>query len=150
MATVNYQQILVDIHSHHKGEGLRFFLNKDPIAKSYLDEYQEKSRPHWYQAATGTLGTGIFIFGLSQSEKNQNQGFTTKKTLMISGLLLITLNILIYKTMEHNNERLLIQAIEEYNKRNLPRIYFSPFPNNEENSWKNSHITPVIGVTHQF
>jgi hypothetical protein len=148
-ATVNYQHILVDVSSHQKGEGLRYFLNKDPLAKSYLDDYQEKGRPRWYHAAIGTLGTGIIIAGLTQSDPVEHSGLTSKKTLLASGLLLITLNILIYKTLEHNNERLLIQAIEEYNKRNLPRIYFSPVPDNQENSWQQS-ATPIFGFIKEF
>ena len=32
----------------------------------------------------------------------------------------------VYFTLEFNNEKNLTRAIEEYNKRNLPKIYFNP------------------------
>lgn len=41
VATINYQQVLVDAGSNKKGEGLRFYLEKDPISKKLLDKYQE-------------------------------------------------------------------------------------------------------------
>ena len=44
-AIVNYQEILVDGGSNKKGEGLRFYLEKDKYSKELLDKYQGSSIP---------------------------------------------------------------------------------------------------------
>ncbi|HLW56607.1 MAG TPA: hypothetical protein VKY27_04425, partial [Bacteriovoracaceae bacterium] len=45
VAIINYQEVLVDVSSSNRGEGLRFYLEKDEVAKGLLDEYQENNRP---------------------------------------------------------------------------------------------------------
>jgi hypothetical protein len=42
------------------------------------------------------------------------------------------LNFFVAKTLEITNEENLNRAIEEYNKRNLPKIYFSPEENRSQ------------------
>ncbi|EQC47076.1 hypothetical protein M899_0169 [Bacteriovorax sp. BSW11_IV] len=129
VAIVNYQEVLVDTNSTQKGEGLRFHLEKDEVAKKYLDQYQDGTKTRWQNAALGTLGTTMLIGGLV----NKNEGFT-KNSLAIGGVALIVVNFLMAKTYERSNEKNLARAIEEYNKRNLPRIYFGPEVENQRNS----------------
>ncbi|MBH47963.1 MAG: hypothetical protein CME71_07300 [Halobacteriovorax sp.] len=121
VALVNYQEILVDTSSTQKGEGLRFYLEKDNVAKSYLDDYQEGTKIKWQNAAIGTVGTGMIIGGLFASD-----GSDAKKSLLIGGAAMILVNFFVARTLEYNNEQNLSRAIEEYNKRNLPKILFYP------------------------
>lgn len=121
VAIINYQEVLVDTNSTQKGEGLRYHLEKDEGAKKYLDEYQNGTKIRWQNAALGTLGTTMLIGGLL----NKNDGLG-KNSLAIGGVTLIVVNFLMAKTFERSNEKNLKRAIEEYNKRNLPRIYFGP------------------------
>jgi hypothetical protein len=119
-ATINYQEILVDSSSTQKGEGLRFYLEKDTSAKSYLDMYQNGAKLKWQNAAMGTLGTAFVLGGLVTNNRER------KQTFIIAGFSLIAINFLIAKTFEVSNEDNLLRAIEEYNKRNYPKIYFAP------------------------
>lgn len=120
-AIIGHQEILVDTSSSQKGEGLRFFLEQDPAAKSYLDEYQDNSHIRWQNAALGTAGTGLIIAGILSNVSSE-----TRQNLYVSGVSLILVNFLVARTLEMTNERNLVRAIDEYNKRNLPRIHFSP------------------------
>jgi len=129
-AVINYQEILVDTNSTEKGEGLRPYLQKDKVAKSYLNLYQEGSQRKWHSAAIGTLGTATLISSFF-TDNSRN-----RRSLLIIGASLVTVNFFIAKTLENNNENNLERAIEEYNKRNLPRIYFNPFQQDSLN--KNS------------
>lgn len=121
VALVNYQEILVDTSSTQKGEGLRYYLEKDQVAKDYLDRYQDGTKIRWQNAALGTLGTGMLIGGLFADD-----GSSTKKGLLIGGAAMIAVNFFVARTLEFNNEQNLNKAIEEYNKRNLPKIFFYP------------------------
>jgi hypothetical protein len=116
-ALINFQEVIIDTDSTKKGEGLRFFLEKDEIALNYLEAYQDQARIKWSSAAIGTAGTGLLVAGLFTSSNSDS-----KRLMYIGGFTLLALNFLIAKTMETNNEQNLINAIEEYNKRNLPRI----------------------------
>ncbi|MDA9189701.1 hypothetical protein N9O57_01840 [bacterium] len=120
IAKVNYQDILVDSSSTQKGEGLRYFLEKDAIAKSYLDKYQDGTQIKWENAIVGTAGSLLAIGGLLSSDNRK------KTSLVIMGASLIVVNFLMAKTLETTNEKNLIKAINEYNKRNYPKIFFSP------------------------
>lgn len=128
VAQINFQNILVDTNSHKKGEGLRYHLEKDPLALSYLNKYQEGTKIRWENALIGTLGTALLLGGAVSNAED-----TTKRSLMISGGTLVIVNYLIAKTLEKSNEKNLAKAIDEYNKRNLPRIYFSPGSKNSKN-----------------
>ena len=120
VAIINYQEILVDSNSSEKGEGLRFHLEKDPIAKEYLDAYQKKSSILWPSAVLGTAGTGLILYGLFNSDVEDQRLF------IISGSATLIVNFLVARTLEVTNENNLNRAIEEYNKRNLPKIFFNP------------------------
>lgn len=129
VAIINYQEVLVDTNTTEKGEGLRYHLEKDPVAKSYLDKYQEGTQIHWQNAVMGTLGTSMLLGGvLTQDDSN------SKQTLLIGGATMMIINFLVAKTIENSNESNLVKAIEEYNKRNLPKIYFNPGQDSSKDS----------------
>lgn len=121
VAIINYQEVLVDTSSTQKGEGLRFHLEKDELAQKFLSEYQKGTEMRWQNALLGTLGTGLIITGLFTNSESNN-----RKAFFISGGAFIAINFFVARTLEAANEKNLVRAIEEYNKRNLPRIYFSP------------------------
>jgi hypothetical protein len=120
IATINYQEVLVDTNSTDKGEGLRYHLEKDPIAKEYLNIYQKNSSVKWPTAVLGTAGTAVLLLGFF------NRSSADREIYLISGASIILVNFLIARTVEVNNETNLTRAVEEYNKRNLPKIYFNP------------------------
>jgi hypothetical protein len=128
IAIINYQEVLVDSNSTQKGEGLRFHLEKDEVAKSFLNKYQEGSNIRWENAAMGTAATGLVLTSfMSNAEGN------SKKALLIGGVALFFVNFLVARTLENENEKNLIKAIDEYNSRNLPRIHFNLEPENSRN-----------------
>jgi hypothetical protein len=126
VATINYQEVLVDVSSSNRGEGLRYYLQKDEVARQLLDEYQQNNRPTWKSAAMSTVGTGMILAGILRSNEGQNETFTGRSFLLFGGATLIGVSYLISKTNQYNNEYLLSKSVEEYNKRNTPRIFFSP------------------------
>jgi hypothetical protein len=125
IAIINYQEVLVDTSSTSRGEGLRYYLQKDPIAKKLLDQYKENEKPTWQATTVSTLGTSMLLFGILRTSAGDGELLTNKKTLMYGGLSLIGLSFLISRTIQYNNENLLFQSVEEYNKRNTPKIYLS-------------------------
>lgn len=127
IAVINYQEVLVDANASEKGEGLRYHLEKDPVAKSYLDTYQKNSDIQWPNALLGTTGTGLLLFGFFSANSEDRQLY------LISGSATILLNFLVARTLEVKNEANLNRAIEEYNKRNLPKIYFNTESNLQGN-----------------
>ncbi len=120
VAIINYQEVLVDANTSEKGEGLRYHLEKDPVALQYLNTYQKNSGIKWPSAVLGTAGTGLLLFGFFTSNPEDRQ------TYIISGTATILVNFLVARTLEITNEVNLRKAIEEYNKRNLPKIFFNP------------------------
>ena len=126
VATVNYQDVLVDVSSSNRGEGLRYYLAKDPVAKELLDEYQSNNRPTWKSAAMSTVGTAMILAGFLRNNSGENETLTGKNFLLFGGISLIGISYLISKTNQFSNEYLLLKSIEEYNKRNSPKIFFSP------------------------
>ncbi len=132
VATINYQQVLVDAGANKKGEGLRFYLEKDPVSKDLLDKYQQKNKPTLFSAASSTVGSFLILGGLLQASKIS--GDQNSEALMYSGSLLIALSYLTSKTLQYNNEKILQEAVDQYNKRNSPRIYFSPYKDNNGGS----------------
>lgn len=121
VAIINYQEVLVDTNSTQKGEGLRFHLEKDAKAKENLNKYQEGTQIRWQNSLIGSVGTGLVLTSFLT-----NSNDSTKRSLLIGGATMIAINFLVAKTLEAGNEKNLINAIEEYNKRNLPKIFFSP------------------------
>jgi hypothetical protein len=122
VATINYQEVLVDVSSKNRGEGLRYYLEKDEVAKGLLNDYQANNIPTWKSAALSTAGTALMIGGLMTSSGSGN----SKNFMLFGGATLIAVSYLISKTNQYNNEYLLTKSIEEYNKRNTPKIFFSP------------------------
>ena len=141
-ATINYQKVLVDGGSGKRGEGLRFYLEKDAESKKLLDEYQENDQPTFWRASTSTLGSLMLITGLVQNSNSGSQ--TQSNQLIYGGSILIALSYLVSKTIKVNNEKLLSEAVKEYNKRNTPRIYFSPYKDN------NGGSTLEFGIQQEF
>lgn len=135
IAIINYQEVLVDSNASEKGEGLRYHLEKDPKALQYLDSYQKNSAIRWPNALLGTAGTGLLLFGFFTSDSQDRQIY------LISGGAAILVNFLIARTLEVTNEANLNRAIEEYNKRNLPKIYFNP-----ENNLQGSTNFPGLKI----
>ena len=126
VASINYQEVLVDVSSNNRGEGLRYYLEKDRVSKELLDEYQENNRPSWKSAFMSTLGSGMILGGVLRTNEGQNEILTGRNFLIFGGATLIAVSYLISKTNEYNNEYLLLKSVEEYNKRNTPRIFFAP------------------------
>jgi hypothetical protein len=124
IAIINYQEVLVDAGSNKKGEGLRYYLEKDSNSQKLLDEYQDRNKPTVWGAATSTIGSFMILSGLMQT--NDSDGIQNKNTLMFGGGILVALSYLTSKTIQFNNEVLLKRSVDQYNKRNLPRIYLSP------------------------
>jgi hypothetical protein len=124
-AIINFQEILVDTTSTQKGEGLRYHLEKDPVAKLYLDQYQTGTQVNWTNAALGSAGTLMLLSGVLLNDDGGS-----KDQFLIGGAALIAVNFLVAMTLKHSNEDNLEKAVEEYNKRNLPRIYFNPTTSN--------------------
>lgn len=132
VATINYQEVLVDAGSGKMGEGLRFYLEKDPESKKLLDEYQKRNKPTLWSASASTLGSVMILSSLLQT--NESSGIQNKNTLLYGGVMLVALSYLTSKTLKYSNEKYLKESIDQYNKRNSPRIYFSPFKENNGSS----------------
>ncbi len=126
VATINYQEVLVDVSNRNRGEGIRYYLEKDKVSKGLLDEYQENNKSTWKSAAASTLGTAMILAGVLRTSDGNNDAITNRNFLLLGGFTMITVNYFVSKTIEFNNELKLSQAVEEYNKRNTPRIFFSP------------------------
>jgi len=129
VAFINGQEVLIDQTNSLKGEGLRFFIEKDSKALEYLNTYQNNTQLTWDKAVLGSLGGGMILSSFFLDSNNP-----TKKILLFSGIGLISLNFFYVMTIANYNENNLLKAIEEYNKRNLPQIYLIP-----EQHDKNAH-----------
>lgn len=141
VATINYQEVLVDAGSNKKGEGLRYYLEKDPIANKLLDEYQEKNRPSLWSAGASTLGSLMVLSGLMQT--NDTSAVANRNNLLYGGSILIAITYLTSKTVQYNNEGILKQAVDQYNKRNRPKIFFTPYSDNNSTGFG-------VGVHQEF
>jgi hypothetical protein len=109
-------------HSRNlKGEGLRYLIDRDPIAKSHLDKYQKNSSHLLMTAGIGTAGTLLAVSGFVVNSNKE-----TKRNLIIGGLGVLLVNYLMAKTLDYTNEENLNMAVDEYNRRNTPTIYFGP------------------------
>ena len=126
VATINYQEVLVDVSSKNRGEGLRYYLEKDEVAKSLLDEYQKNNIPTWKSAGMSTLGTAMMLAGFLNTSSEDSGNLNGRNFLLVGGVSMIAVSYLVSKTNQYNNEYLLLKSIEEYNKRNTPKIFFAP------------------------
>jgi hypothetical protein len=104
------------------------------VAKKLLESYQENNRPRWQSAALSTFGTALTLAGIVRSGEGRNETLTGKNTLIFGGLTMIAVSYLISRTNQYNNEWLLQRSIEEHNKRNTPRIFFSAEPDKNRGS----------------
>ena len=141
VALINYQEVLVDLSSSQKGEGLRYYLEKDKVSKKLLDKYQKEGQINWKTTLLGSTGTLTVLSSLFL-----NTSKNTKKTLRFSGVFLLIINFLLANSFEENNEVFLKQAVEEYNKRNLPKIEFPSLTKKEECCSQNL----IVGKTWSF
>lgn len=135
-AIINGQEVLVDGSSTQKGEGLRFYLQKDPIARSYLQKYQNGTDINILNATLGSLGSALII-----TRVVGNASPTNSRKLLISGLSLLAINFLVARTLQANNESNLLRAVEEYNQRNSPVIHYPRDKNFNPN--KSDASTPI-------
>lgn len=126
VASINYQEVLVDVSANNLGEGLRYYLAKDQVARELLDEYQANNRPSLGNAALSTFGTAMILGGLLRGPEGREDTLTSRNFLLVGGATMIAVSYLITKTNQYNNEYLLSRSVEEYNKRNTPRIIFTP------------------------
>ena len=141
VALINYQEVLVDLSSSQKGEGLRYYLEKDKVSKQLLDKYQTEGKVNWKTTFIGSAGTLTLLSSLFL-----NTDKSTKKTLRFSGVFLLIINFLLANSYEENNEVFLRKAVEEYNKRNLPKIEFPSLTKKE----KCCNPNIIIGKTWSF
>lgn len=141
VAVINYQEVLVDAGSSKKGEGLRYYLEKDPIANQLLNEYQKKNRPSIWSAGASTLGSLMLLGGITQT--SEGNGFADRNTLIYGGGILIAITYLTSKTLQYNNEEILKQAVDQYNQRNKPKIFFSPYSDSGSSGFG-------LGITQEF
>lgn len=118
IAVINQQEILIDPSSSLKGEGLRYHLEKDKVALTYLNDYQDAQEDIWRPAIMGTAGSGLIL-----SAFLTNPSSNTRRSLIASGTVILMLNYLLSKTIQTGNEELLYRSIDEYNKRQEPKIY---------------------------
>ncbi len=118
-AIINHQEVLVDINSTQKGEGIRYYLEKDAQAKVLLDKYQKGTKTNWVNITLGTAGSSMVIKSLISGYSNKSD-----KKLFAGGIILISINFILSILANNKNELYLRNAIDEYNKRNLPKIYF--------------------------
>jgi hypothetical protein len=68
----------------------------------------------------------MILAGLLRTDEGDNEPLTNRKFLLMGGVAFIGVTYLVAKTNQYNNEYLLTKSVEEYNKRNTPRIFFSP------------------------
>ena len=143
IAIINYQEVLVDANTSEKGEGLRYHLEKDPVALQYLNTYQKNSGIKWPSAVLGTAGTGLLLYGFFNSDTED------RRIYVMAGTATILVNFLVARTLELSNEVNLNKAVEEYNKRNLPKIFFNP--ENPEGTQSQIDFTKIrVGLMQQW
>ena len=130
-ATINDEKIFIDSSSYAKGEGLRPYLQKDKTALILLDKYQQGLRTNWGRTSLGLAGVGLIAYGVLSGSKKS--GAFTKETMMGTGIGLLILNYFLGKTADYQNEKILHNAIREYNKSSLPKIYFAPAIESDQN-----------------
>lgn len=117
---INNQEVLIDLNSTQKGEGLKSYLEKDPQASSYYERYEEGNKFKWQDTILGTTGTAAVLTGLALGSQN-----SSKNTFIITGAALIGIHFILGYSLKKSNESNLEKAIEEYNKRNFPKINVS-------------------------
>ena len=150
VALIKYQEILVDTNSSQKGEGLRYYLEKSPKAKYYLDTYQSQGQTKWQSAALGTVGTGLLLAGVFKPGDESYASKKEKRGLVMAGAFIIAMNFFVVSMLSEHNEKNLQKAIEEYNKNNLPRIDFDPLSMHHKGSSPSSFPMVYVKKTWWF
>ena len=150
VAKINFQDVLVDTSSSRKGEGIKFYLEKDPQAKIYYNRYVKNQKNQLVPSILGTLGVGLIITGVlkSNSADTDTNRFKDRGIWVVGGALMLGANYLLANMRQNRNEKNLHIAVKEYNKRNLPKIYFGPFIDRYENG-RNSN-SQKIGIQGQL
>ena len=120
---IGHKEILLDTGSKQKGEGLRSYLAKDSKALHYLNLYQKGHATGPLNTFFAALAPSLFLAGFMVDSNSRQQ-----KTLYTWGAVLILANFLISKTLQSANEGHLERAIEEYNKRQVPKIRYGGGP----------------------
>lgn len=133
-AEINGENIAIDASTTQKGEGLRFYLTKDPEAKKYFDEYTESNKPNWKRIGVSTFGMGLIIGGFLSSNDTDND-FFKRDTLLVSGVTIVALSFVYAKTRQSEKEVILQKSINEYNKRNEPKILITPQYRQDNDGW---------------
>ncbi|MCY4524801.1 MAG: hypothetical protein OXB84_08685 [Halobacteriovoraceae bacterium] len=154
-ALIKYQEILVDTNFTLKGEGLRYYLEKDSAAKYYLDRYQEGTKIQWENAILGTIGTGLLLAGVFKGTEDVNPDIarSKKKTrtgFLLGGGLVIVIHFFVSSILDEHNEENLHRAIQEYNKRNLPHIHFNPLAQDEKGRYSSEKAVIYLDKTWEF
>ena len=122
VAVINHQEVLLETTSRSKGEGLRPYLEKDEEALRHFERYQERNRIYPFNTLLGIAGPGLLLTGLVL-----DSGSKQKKSFLGWGAVLVVTNFLVTKTIQGASESHLEKAIEEYNKRNFPKIDFNTY-----------------------
>jgi hypothetical protein len=124
IATINYQEVLVDSSSCLKGEGLRSYLQEDAKALEYLDKYQQNSKPGLKSSILST--TGIVLSLLSMTTDQNKSSLYNSNVLLTTGLSMILINFIYNKTYQDQNEKNLQRALDEYNSKHDSKIDLGP------------------------
>ena len=114
---VNHQEIPLETMSGSKGEGLRSYLEKDKEALHYFNLYQERNQIQPFNTVLGIVGPGLLLTGVILES-----GVKEKETFLTWGAVLVVTNFLVTRTIQGVGETYLEKAVEEYNKRNFPKI----------------------------
>lgn len=146
LAIVDERNVLVDSSSLCKGEGLRPYLSKDPIALSYLDQYQEGLKTNWFRAGMSMFGSSLILAGILTGSPTK-KGLANKDVLIYSGIGLLGLSYILTRTHQAQNEEYLNKSILEYNLRNWPKIEFSPLLEKSQSAY---HLGLGIQLSQNF
>ena len=131
---INGKNVSIDASSTQKGEGLRYYLSKDPIAYQYFEQYTDSNKPNWRRIGVSTFGIGLITAGLLSSNETKNI-FYKRDTLFYSGIGIVALSFLYAKTKQGEKEVWLEKSVKEYNKRSQPKIYWAPQYAPEKQGW---------------
>ena len=137
-ATISGQEVLVDISLSSKGEGLRPYLAKDAVAHSYLEQYQKTGFSQNKSALFGSAAIGL-IAGGALAPQDSHWGPFGRQDFIIIGATLLAVNYLVSRAIATKNEKLLHNSINEYNKRNYPKIYFLPHRKQGGSAFEGKH-----------
>jgi hypothetical protein len=73
-----------------------------------------------------TFGTAMILGGILRTGSGEDETFTNRNFLIVGGISMIAVSYLVSRTNQYKNEYLLQKSVDEYNKRNTPKIYLTP------------------------